>query len=71
MAYTQSDLDRIDRAIARGSLEVRYADRLVKFRTLDELLTAKREIQRELVAATGSAGRPRATLLRSAGKGAR
>jgi hypothetical protein len=69
MAYTQADLDRIDRAIARGELEVRYGDRLVRFRSFDELRAAKREIQRGLDAANSVRPRPRASLLRHGGKG--
>lgn len=70
MAYRQTDLDRLKRAIARGQLEVRYADRTIRYRSLDELLTVKRDMERELAAASGTAPRPRSTLLRSAGKGA-
>ncbi|CAM2154429.1 GpW [Paraburkholderia tropica] len=69
MAYTQADLDRLKRAIARGQLEVRYADRTIRYRSLDELMTVKREMERELAAASGATPRPRSTLVRSAGKG--
>lgn len=69
MAYTQADLDRLKRAIARGQLEVRYADRTIRFRSLDELMTVKREMERELSAASGTPQRPRSMLVRSAGKG--
>lgn len=69
MAYTQADLDRLKRAIARGQLEVRYADRLIRFRSLAELLTVKREMERELAASSGTTPRSAGTLLRSAGKG--
>jgi hypothetical protein len=69
MAYTQADLDRLKRAIARGQLEVRYADRTIRYRSLDELMTVKRDMERELAASSGMPQRPGSTLLRSAGKG--
>lgn len=42
MAFTASDIDALDRAIASGVLEVRMADgRTVKYRAMDELLRAR------------------------------
>lgn len=42
MALTAADIDVLDRAIASGVLEVRFADgRTVKYRSLDDLLRAK------------------------------
>ena len=69
MAYTQDDLDRVKRAIARGELEVQYADRRVKFRSLAELQSAQRLIASELAAASSTQPRARITLLRHRGKG--
>ena len=69
MAYTQADLDRVKRAIARGELEVQYADRRVKFRSLADLQSAQRLIANELAAASSTQPRPRITLLRHGGKG--
>ena len=66
MAYTQADLDRLNRAIAGAELEVSYADKRVKFRSLDELIKARDLVQKEL--ATGPA-RSRITRLRHGGKG--
>ena len=37
MAYTQDDLDRIQAVIAKGELEVQYADRKVRYRSIAEL----------------------------------
>ena len=70
MAYTQADLDRVKRAIARGELAVQYADRRVKFRSFAELQSAQRLIASELAAASSPVPRPRITLLRHRGKGA-
>lgn len=42
MAFTSADLAQIDRAIADASLEVRFSDgRMVKYRSMDELLNAR------------------------------
>lgn len=38
MAWMQSDLDAIDKALASGELTVHFADRSVTYRSLDELL---------------------------------
>ena len=41
MAWTQADLDAIDRAIAAGEKVVQYADRRVEYRSIQELLAAR------------------------------
>lgn len=38
MAFTQDQLDAIEAAIAEGTLTVKYADKEVTYRSLDELL---------------------------------
>lgn len=48
MSYTQSDLDNIGRAIARGEKTVQFADRSVTYRSMDELLQARALIAAEL-----------------------
>ncbi|WGS40366.1 hypothetical protein LFL97_13530 [Burkholderia sp. JSH-S8] len=68
MAYTRADLDRIQAAIAKGELEVQYADRRVRYRSIAELRDARTEIVRSL---DGAAGRSRMFRLRHAGKGLR
>ena len=37
-AFTQTDLDALEQAIASGQLEVRIGDRKVVYRTLKEML---------------------------------
>lgn len=54
MAYSQSDLDRIRTAIARGEKSVQFADRLVTYRSVDELLEAEARIERALTAAAAA-----------------
>lgn len=55
MAWTQTDLDRINRAIATGELTVRMADgKLVTYRSIMELERARALIKGELDAATAT-----------------
>lgn len=53
MALTQADLDALDRAIASSQLEVQYADRRVKFRSMDELLKARAHVAAQIASSTG------------------
>ena len=55
MAWTQSDLDAIDRAIASGELTVHFADRSVTYRSLDELLKIRALIKDDLQSQAGTA----------------
>jgi hypothetical protein len=48
MAYTSTDLDAINAAIASGELTVRHNGREVTYRSIDDLLKAKRTIESEL-----------------------
>lgn len=49
MAFLQSDLDALDRAIALGAYSVRYADgREVKYRSLPEMNQLREKMKREL-----------------------
>jgi len=70
MAFTQKDLDAINRAIAGSQLEVQYGDKRVRYRTLDELERARGMIRKELDAASGRR-RSRIVRLRGLGKGVR
>ncbi|WP_030128519.1 phage head-tail joining protein [Pseudomonas sp. QTF5] len=60
MSFTQKHLDAVESAIARGEKTVRYADRTVEYRTVDELLKARDQIRSSLIAAAG----PRARVIR-------
>ncbi len=46
MAYTQTQLDAIEAAIAEGALTVKYQDKSVTYRSLDEMIRI-RNIMRE------------------------
>ena len=48
MAYTQSDLDAIEKAIASGERRVRLADKEVEYRSINEMLSARAIITAEL-----------------------
>jgi hypothetical protein len=50
MAYTQQDLDRIDKEIGSGAAEQQYGDNRVRKRSLSELLRIRAEIQAALAA---------------------
>lgn len=68
MAITQQDIDKIDRAIAKGESVVRFADRTVEYRSVDELIKAKNVMLAELSKATNPR-RSRVTRIYHAGKG--
>lgn len=57
MALTKTDLDNLDIAIASEALEVRLENRLVKYRSTDELLKARKHVATVLKAGTGTATR--------------
>lgn len=54
MAYTQTDLDNLDAAIADGNLTVRMADRLVTRRSVEELLAMRAHVAAQLQAQTNA-----------------
>jgi hypothetical protein len=55
MAWTQDQLDAIEAAIASGELTVRFGDRMVTYRSMDELLRARDVIRDGLAAQSGDA----------------
>jgi hypothetical protein len=48
MAFQQSDLAVIERAIASGTMRVKYADKEVTYNSMDDLLKARDLIKTEL-----------------------
>ena len=48
MAYTQADLDAIDRAITGGTKRVTIEGKTVEYRDMDELLKARALIRAQL-----------------------
>lgn len=56
MAWTQSDLDRIDAAISNGTSSVTFSDgRSVKYNSVSDLMRARQLIQRTLSGSKGLA----------------
>jgi hypothetical protein len=60
MAYTQADLDRLDRAIASGVLTVEVAGRRMTYQDVDALLKARSHVASQL-AGVGAQPRSGAT----------
>lgn len=50
MAFTQTDLDAVNAAVASGELKIEVAGRMVMYRSIDELIKARDIIQAELAA---------------------
>lgn len=48
MAWTQAQLDALNKAIANGSTKVKYADREVTYRSLSEMLKLRTLMTDEL-----------------------
>jgi hypothetical protein len=48
MAYTQTHLEALETALARGEKQVRYEDKLVEYRSVEELKLAIAEVKRGL-----------------------
>lgn len=67
MAYTPAQLAAVERAIARGERIVRYSDRTVEYRSVDELMKVRDQIRTELGQAAGP--RSRVVRLYHGGKG--
>lgn len=56
MAYTQKQLDDLEASIAEGALTVKYEDRLVTYRSLDEMISI-RAVIRNALGLTGTKSR--------------
>lgn len=52
MALTQSDLDALDSAIASNELRVEFDGRMVIYRSIPELISARAHVASVLAAAT-------------------
>lgn len=55
MAFTTSDLDAVNTAIASGELTVKHNGREVTYRSIEDLQKAKATIQAELAGAQSGA----------------
>jgi hypothetical protein len=54
MAFSQSDLDAIDAAIASGELTVSHNGRTVTYRSMDDLFKARDRIAAAIASQAGS-----------------
>ena len=59
MAFTQTDLDNINAAIAFGELSVEVNGRKVVYRSIDDLIKARAIVTADLGSAAASATAPR------------
>ncbi|MGE0715640.1 MAG: phage head-tail joining protein [Alphaproteobacteria bacterium] len=63
MAWTQSDLDALDRALKSGARRVTYGSgngrKEVEYHTVDEMMRLRASMQAEIAAATGADPPPR------------
>ncbi len=55
MAYTIDQLNALDAAIAEGALTVKYQDKLVTYRSLDEMIRI-RKLMRDELGLNGTSG---------------
>lgn len=68
MPVTQSDIDALDAAIARGERSITSGDRTITYRSVAEMIQARNHLARQLQAQSGT-GPSRQTLLYHAGRG--
>lgn len=54
MAFTLLQLEKLEEAIGIGALEVEYADKKVKYRSLTEMMNILAMMKRELGVSSGS-----------------
>ena len=69
MAWTQTDLDAVEAAIASGELEVQYSDKSVRYRSITELLRARDVLKSALAAAATTTPVPKQVRVVSKTKG--
>ena len=56
MAYTQSDLDALQAALAKGEKRVSFGAKTVEYRSVEELKDAIREVKRGLLEQAAASG---------------
>ena len=57
MAYTQTQLDILDKAIAQGVTRVEFGDKIIEYRSLNEMLRIRALMAQELGLNTKNANR--------------
>lgn len=69
MAFVRADLEKLERAIASGTLTVRYGDRTITYQSTDALLRARKTVSGEVEAAEGTTPRRRTFRAYQSGRG--
>jgi len=69
MAWTQADIDRLKKALGQGATRVRFADREVTYRSLNELREILSMAQREIDEQAGIRRRQTRQVRFATGKG--
>ena len=59
MAYTQTDIDNLERAIAMGELKVSLADHEVTYRSIDDLKAALAFVESRIAQQSAPSSGPR------------
>lgn len=57
MAWTLTDVEKLEAAIASGELSVRFGDTMVQYQSLDAMRAARREMLQEIRSASGTGRR--------------
>lgn len=57
MAFSQEQLDALEESLAEGTLIVKYADKQVTYRSLDEMLRLRNVIRQALGIGTSTTSR--------------
>lgn len=69
MAFTTADIEKLERAIATGTLSVRYTDRTVTYQSTKDMIAALKLMRGEVDAAAGTTPRRRTFRAFQAGRG--
>lgn len=56
MAYTETQLQALESALAKGERRVSFGDKTVEYRSVDELMAAIREVRRGLLQQAAETG---------------
>lgn len=68
MAYTQTQLDALESAIAQGALSVRFGERMITYQSLTDMTTLRDTMRTELGVAKPARSRSRIIQIKT-GKG--
>lgn len=69
MAVSQNDIDALNRAIASGERQVTLGGQSVSYRSIDELIKARNDLQTQVNTAATTAPRSRRMRLYHGGRG--